>query len=295
MLKWIESTGKSEEAAIEAALQKLGMDRDEVSVEILERAKSGFLGIGSCPAKVKVSYEAPDEPEERPAPAEITHAEAEPVKAAEPAIREICELEAVQNYSVRQIDLGTGTISCVLQFPEELFYSVLSEQSGFDVKNDGDLIGLLEQLSSVKREYDKVANALDEVRATGYGVVMPSTDEMHLEVPEIIHKGSSYGVKLKASAPSIHMMRADIETEISPMVGDEKQSEDLVQYLLGEYEDNTEKLWESNIFGKSVYELVSEGLNTKLKRMPDDARLKLKQTLSRIINEGSGGLICIIL
>lgn len=176
-----------------------------------------------------------------------------------------------------------------------MFYSVLSEQSGFDVKNDGDLIGLLEQLSSVKREYDKVANALDEVRATGYGVVMPSTDEMHLEVPEIIHKGSSYGVKLKASAPSIHMMRADIETEISPMVGDEKQSEDLVQYLLGEYEDNTEKLWESNIFGKSVYELVSEGLNTKLKRMPDDARLKLKQTLSRIINEGSGGLICIIL
>ena len=217
------------------------------------------------------------------------------ISEAEPAIREICELEAVQNYSVRQIDLGTGTISCVLQFPEELFYSVLSEQSGFDVKNDGDLIGLLEQLSSVKREYDKVANALDEVRATGYGVVMPSTDEMHLEVPEIIHKGSSYGVKLKASAPSIHMMRADIETEISPMVGDEKQSEDLVQYLLGEYEDNTEKLWESNIFGKSVYELVSEGLNTKLKRMPDDARLKLKQTLSRIINEGSGGLICIIL
>ena len=217
------------------------------------------------------------------------------ISEAEPAIREICELETVQDYTVREIDLGTGTVSVMLQFPEALFYTVLSEQSGFPIENDGDLMGLLAQLSEVKREYDKVANALDQVRATGYGVVMPTAEEMHLEVPEIIHKGSAYGVRLKASAPSIHMMRADIETEISPMVGDEKQSEDLVDYLLGEYKDDTEKLWQSDIFGKSVYELVSEGLNTKLKRMPDEARLKLKQTLSRIINEGSGGLICIIL
>lgn len=217
------------------------------------------------------------------------------ISEAEPAIRSICELESVQDYSIREIDLGTGTVSCILRFPEELFYTVLSEQSGLSVENDGDLMRLLEELSSVKKEYDKISGALESVRATGYGIVMPTPEEMHLEVPEIVHKGSSYGVKLRASAPSIHMMRADIEAEISPMVGDEKQSEDLVKYLLGEYEGDTEKLWQSNIFGKSVYELVSEGLNTKLKRMPDDARMKLKQTLSRIINEGSGGLICIIL
>ena len=153
----------------------------------------------------------------------------------------------------------------------------------------------LRELTEAKREYDRVASALEQVRATGYGIVMPTTEEMTLEVPEIVRKGGSYGVKLQASAPSIHMMRADITTVLSPMVGDEKQSEDLVNYLLGEYEGNTEKLWESNIFGKSLFELVSEGLNTKLSRMPEEARMKLRETVERIINEGSGGLICIIL
>jgi stage IV sporulation protein A len=124
---------------------------------------------------------------------------------------------------------------------------------------------------------------------------MPSAEEMHLELPEIIKKGGAYGVKLRAGAPSIHMMRADIQTEISPMVGDEQQSEDLVKYLLGEYEGNTEKLWESNIFGKSLYELVNEGLTAKLKRMPDDARYKIKDALTKIINEGANGLICLLL
>ena len=154
---------------------------------------------------------------------------------------------------------------------------------------------LLTELTRDKREYDRVAGALEQVKATGYGIVMPTTDEMTLEVPEIIRKNGSYGVKLKASAPSIHMLRADITTVLSPMVGDEKQSEDLVNYLLAEYEGNTEKLWESNIFGKSLFELVSEGLNTKLSKMPEDARMKLRETIQRIINEGSGGLICIIL
>lgn len=133
------------------------------------------------------------------------------------------------------------------------------------------------------------------MRATGYGVVMPTAEEMHLEQPEIVKKGSNYGIRLKASAPSIHMMMTNIQTEVSPMVGDEKQSEDLINYLLGEYEGNTEKLWESNIFGKSLFDLVNEGLGTKLKRMPESAQYKMQQTLSRIVNEGSGGLICIIL
>ena len=140
-----------------------------------------------------------------------------------------------------------------------------------------------------------MANALDEVWATGYGVVMPGAEELHMEVPEIVRKGGSYGVKLRASAPSIHMMRADIQTEISPIVGDEKQSEDLINYLLGEYEGNTEKLWESNIFGKSLFELVNDGLTGKLRKLPEDSRFKFRDALQKIINEGGNGLLCIIL
>lgn len=214
---------------------------------------------------------------------------------AEPAMRRLTELEQVAEFRVRSADLGTGVMSCVLTFPEKLFYDVLSEESGFPVQNDAELLSLLESLAAAKREYDKVASALDQVRATGYGIVMPSAEEMRLEVPQIVRKNGSYAVRLQASAPSIHMLRADIHTELTPMVGDEKQSEELIDYLLGEYEGNTEKLWESNIFGKSLFELVNEGLSAKLKRMPEDARVKFRNSLTRIINESTGGLICIIL
>ena len=214
---------------------------------------------------------------------------------AEPEMRRLLELEQVEDFMVRSVDLGAGVMSCTLSFPEKLFYSVLSEKSGFTVENDAELMTLLESLAAAKKEYDKVSSALEQVRATGYGIVMPTAEEMHLEVPQIVRKNGSYAVRLQASAPSIHMIRADIHTEISPMVGDEKQSEELIHYLLGEYEGNTEKLWESNIFGKSLFELVNEGLGAKLKRMPEEARLKFKDTLTRIINESSGGLICIIL
>lgn len=217
------------------------------------------------------------------------------VAEAEAAVQEICCMEAVSGYRILAVELGTGVISCELDFCEGLFYQVLGEQTGLTIENDADLLRRLTELAQIKREYDRIADALSEVRATGYGIVMPSPEEMHLEVPEIVRKGGAYGVKLRASAPSIHMLRADIRAEISPMVGDEKQSEDLIAYLLRDYEGNTERLWESNIFGKSVFELVNEGLSTKLKRMPEDARFKLKDTLSRIINEGSNGLICIIL
>jgi stage IV sporulation protein A len=147
----------------------------------------------------------------------------------------------------------------------------------------------------VKKEYDKIEQALAEVREEGYGIVMPTAEELTLEEPEIVRQGGRYGVRLRANAPSIHMLRADIQTEVSPIVGSEKQSEDLIHYLLSEFEENPSKIWKSNIFGKSLNDLVSEGLNSKLKRMPDDARAKLRETLQRIINEGSGGLICIIL
>ena len=202
---------------------------------------------------------------------------------------------AVSEARIRSLDPGSGVVAVALSFPETLFYEVLSQRTGARIADDRDLMERLTELMEARREYDRVAAALEQVRATGYGIVMPSPEEMTLEQPEIVRKSGIYGVRIRASAPSIHMMRADINTELSPMVGDERQSEELVNYLLGEYEDNTEKLWESNIFGKSLFELVNEGLNTKLAKMPEDARMKLRDTVQRVINEGSGGLICIIL
>ena len=196
---------------------------------------------------------------------------------------------------VNEILLGSGLVTAELQLPRALFYHTLSEQSGFTVGDDGDLMSLLTQLSSVKTEYDKVSQALKDARETGYGIVVPGVEELDLAEPEIMKQGGRYGVKLRASAPSIHMIRADIETTVSPIVGNEKQSEDMVNYLLQEFEGDTAKIWQSNIFGRSFHEIVSEDLQAKLKRMPEDARKKLRETLERIINEGSGGLICIIL
>jgi stage IV sporulation protein A len=210
----------------------------------------------------------------------------------------VSKLGACGDISVAKItgiDLGTGIASVELRLPRELFYKTLSEQSGFDVTDDGDLMSLLTKLAAVKAEYDTVAGALHDVREHGYGIVVPGINELKLEEPEIVRQGGRYGVRLKASAPSIHMIRADIETSVSPIVGNEKQSEDMVNYLLQEYEGDTSKIWQSNIFGRSFHELVSEDLQNKLNRMPEDARRKLQETLTRIINEGSGGLICIIL
>ena len=147
----------------------------------------------------------------------------------------------------------------------------------------------------IKREYDKISTALDEVKSKGYGIVTPSIDELILDEPEMVKQGSRFGVKLKATAPSLHIIKANIETEVSPIVGSEKQSEELVNYLLSEFENDPKKIWESNIFGKSLHSLVNEGLQTKLSKMPEEAQMKLQETLERIVNEGSGGLICIIL
>ncbi|MBE6932518.1 MAG: stage IV sporulation protein A [Ruminococcaceae bacterium] len=211
------------------------------------------------------------------------------------AAESLRDLEQVAGCTVREIDLGSGTVSAQLQFPESLFYEVLAEASGFDIKGDGDLIELLQQMAEIKKEYEQIAPALQEVQATGYGIVMPRPEQMKLERPEPCRKGGSYGIRLKASAPSIHLLRTDILTEISPMVGDAQQSESLVRHMQEDYETDTEKLWQSNIFGKSVYELISDGFGTKLRHLPEDARMKFKNALSRIVNEGAGGLICIIL
>ena len=211
---------------------------------------------------------------------------------AEMILSKLRELEQVLDFSVRGVDLASGTVSCALGFPESLFYEILSEKTGMNIQNDGELMTLLTELSAIRQEYDKISTALSAVRATGYGVVMPTAEEMKLETPELLRKGGAFGVKLKAGAPSIHMIRVDIDTEISPMVGDEKQSKDLIEYLSGE---SPEKLWQSNIFGKSVYELIREGLTAKLVQMPDDVRGKFRGALGRIVNEGASGLICLIL
>ena len=193
------------------------------------------------------------------------------------------------------INMGTGVAEAAIELPRELFYQTLGEQSGFEITDDGDLLKLLAGLSHVKTEYDKIEQALNDVRETGYGIVMPGQDELKLEDPEIVKQNGRYGVRLRASAPSIHMISARIETEVQPIMGSERQSEDLIHYMMAEFDDAPEKLWSSNIFGKSLHELVNEGLSSKVKRMPDDARRKLQETLQRIVNEGSGGLICIIL
>jgi stage IV sporulation protein A len=211
---------------------------------------------------------------------------------AEPALADLRSLEAVQDYSLRSIDLSNGTVCCMLIFRESLFYEILSNKAGIVIRNDAQLLSLLSELSQVKHEYDKISDALSSVKATGYGVVMPTAEEMKLETPELVRKAGAYGVKLKAGAPSIHMVRVDIDTQISPMVGDEKQSQDLIAYLSGEA---PEKLWQSNIFGKSVYDMIQEGLTAKIIRMPEDVRGKFRGTLTRIVNEGATGLICLIL
>ncbi len=214
---------------------------------------------------------------------------------AETIAERLKELEQIRDCRIIGVDLAEGSISCEPEFREGIFYEILSEKTGFSIDNDGQLLSILTALAKMKLQFDKISAALEEVKATGYGIVMPAAEEMKLELPELVKKGGAYGVKLRASAPSIHMMRADIQTEVSPMVGNEQQSEELVKSLLGEYEGNREKLWESNIFGKSLYELVNEGLTTKLKRMPEDARYKIKDALAKIINEGANGLICLLL
>ena len=211
------------------------------------------------------------------------------------AIAKIQKTEIIQKTTVEEILLGTGCVNISIHLKDDLFYKILTEISGVEITSEGDLFSTITSLAETKKQYDKVAYALEEVKTKGYGIVTPSMDELILDEPEMVKQGSRFGVKLKAKAPSIHMIRADIETEVSPIVGSEKQSEELVNYLLSEFESDPQKIWESNIFGKSLHELVNEGLQNKLCRMPEDAQMKLQETLERIVNEGSGGLICIIL
>ncbi len=194
-----------------------------------------------------------------------------------------------------EINLNDGTMEYRLTMKDGLFYRILGEASGQEIDGEEHLFELMKELVRAKREYDRVADALESVRATGYGMVAPSMDELVLREPEMVKQGSRFGVRLRASAPSLHMIRVDIQTEVSPIVGTEKQSEELVQYLLNEFENDSSGIWETEIFGKSLNELVREGLSSKLMRMPEDVRGKIQDSLQKIINEGSGGMICILL
>lgn len=217
------------------------------------------------------------------------------MRAAEDFCKKLCELDCIDEAAVSDIDLGSGCAKIEIKIPSSLFYFVLSNTTGVQIGTEQDLVNAFKSMVEIKKRYEQLETALREVEATGYGIVMPTIDELSLEEPEIVKQGGKYGVRLRASAPSIHMLKADIMTEVAPIVGSESQSEDLIKYLLQEFQENPVKIWESNIFGKSLHELVNEGLRSKLMHMPTEARIKLQETLQRVINEGCSGLICIIL
>ena len=217
------------------------------------------------------------------------------IRQLAPYLASLQNTENVESAGVDAMDLGQGVAQASIRLPRGLFYTTLSQRSGLSVSDDGDLMELLTELAEVRKAYDKVAPALIAARETGYGIVLPTVEELELEDPEIVRQGGRCGIRMRASAPSIHMIRADVSTTVSPIVGNEKQSEEMVNYLLRQFEGDTGKIWESNIFGRSFNEIAGEDLQAKLKRMPPDAQAKLREALERIINEGGGGLICIIL
>lgn len=197
--------------------------------------------------------------------------------------------------TVSAVELGKGKVTYELAAKPELFYKALSASCGMEITDDFALMSNMKELVHAKKEYDKISVALESVKKTGYGVVAPSLDEMTLEEPQIVKQGSHYGVKLKASAPSLHIMEVDIAAEVSPVMGAEEQSEDMVKNMLASFEANPKGIWETDMFGKSMHVLVNEGLNNKLNSLPGDTQKKMRKTLSRIINEGKGGVICILL
>ncbi len=217
------------------------------------------------------------------------------IREIESTTKSLINCENIKNARNEKIDLSNGTSKISVNLGDNLFYKVMSEKTGLDIKDEGELLEYMLELSHIKKKYEKISSAYNDVMDTGYGIVLPTKDELTLEEPKIIKQNGKYGIRLRATAPSIHMLKTLISTEVTPIVGSEKQSEELVNYLLKEFESSPGKIWESNILGKSLHELVNEGLHNKLYRMPMDAREKLKETIEKIINEGCNGLICIIL
>lgn len=208
---------------------------------------------------------------------------------------DISNCESVTQSDITEIDLGSGICQLNVALDSKLFYKILSEETGLILNGEDELMPKILELVSFKKQFEKFMDALRQVDETGYGIVMPEQSEMSLDEPEIIRQGGKYGVRLKANAPSIHLIKADISAEVAPIVGSEKQSQELITYLMNDFEEDPLKIWDTNIFGKSLSELVSEGLQSKLQRLPDDAREKLREAVERIINEGCSGLICLLI
>ena len=209
--------------------------------------------------------------------------------------KELSENDFILSASVSDSDLSNGNVCINADIDNSYFFEIISNRCGAKINNDEDLLNEITYLADIKARFRRIESALDQVESTGYGIVMPTLDELTLEEPEIMKQGGKYGVRLKAQAPSIHMIKCNTYTEVAPIVGSESQSEELVVYLLKEFENNPSEIWDTNIFGKSLSSLVNEGLNNKLYRMPQDARDKFRETIERVINEGCSGLICIIL
>ena len=217
------------------------------------------------------------------------------IRDGKSVMESIGQYENVSAVQLEKSDLAKGSMLLQIALPRSLYYQTISEQTGLEVRNDGDLIATLSEMSLIKRDYDSLRNALEDVRTKGYGVVMPDSSQMQLEEPQIIRQGGKYSVKLKASAPAIHMLMTRIETEVTPAIGGETASEDIINFLLQGFDGDVNRIWQSNIFGKSLNELAEEGLTAKLEALPEDTKQRLQETLQRIINEGGGGLICILL
>lgn len=217
------------------------------------------------------------------------------IREVQDVAKNISKCEYISNVNLLGADLGVGHSKIGIKINDDLFYKVLSEKIGMEIKDECALMNCMVDLINTQKKFEKISEAYDSVNETGYGIVLPTIEELTLEEPEIIKQGGKYGIRLKAGAPSVHMMKTNITTEVTPIVGSEQQSEELVKYLLEEFEEDPTKIWQSNIFGKSLHELVNEGLHNKLNRMPEDARIKVKETIERIINDGCNGLICILL
>lgn len=217
------------------------------------------------------------------------------IRDVDAAVEKLGTYDFMAAVTLRSVDMGAGVAYVDTEARDDLYYQTLEEITGVPLEGKHTMVRILREYSHAKREHDKIKDALADVRATGYGMVTPELGDLTFEEPELVRQGIMYGVKLRATAPSLHFIRADINAEVTPIIGTAKQGEELVQYLLDKFEDDPQKLWEFDIFGKSLHELVQEGIRSKLYRMPEDAQQKLQETLTRIINEGSGGLICIII
>ncbi|MEW6522010.1 MAG: stage IV sporulation protein A [Bacillota bacterium] len=211
------------------------------------------------------------------------------------AMHQLQSSDLAEQVVLSNMDMGTGVATINLAVKEELFFEVLGEIAGFEIADHRALLRTVRDCVAAKEEFDHIKKGLEEARDMGYGMVLPRLEELVFEEPEMVRQGNRFGVRLKASAPSLHLIRADVSTEVTPIIGTEKQGEELVNYLLDKFEDDPKKIWESDIFGKPLKDLVEEGIHNKLFKMPENAQHKLQETLTRIVNEGSGGLICIII